>query len=532
MREVARVVSYRFGATFGRRWPTYLAVVLTVGVMGGLSMASIAAARRTQSSFTTFLASTNPSDLTIAVFPPGNGASSTGGYSASLTTAIRHLPDVTRVESWVQPFGLPLGPRGAPDVSTLSNVTVVGSVDGLSFNVDRPGVIEGTMADRTRPDQFVTTPAGAHFAGWHVGEVVPFGFYTARQIGSPGFATGKEIPTIRVDATLVGVVQFSDSVIQDQVDQYPTFALFTPALTDTLVARGMTFATYYAIQTAHGGQDVAAVERGFEHLIPPGATVQDHVTSLVAAKADRAIRPESIALGVFGIIALLATLAVGGQAIARTLRTGVADLDVLRAIGAGPAVVLNDGLVGTLGSMILGALLALGVATALSPFGPIGPVRSVYPDGGVAADWTVLGWGAVVILVTLGALSVAVGRRVVPHGRTGLRAPPVGRRGIPATLPRKPVCRRPRSPGCDSPSNPEPDDGPCRCVRCCSARPWPSLWWSPPSRSAAGCTPSSRALPSTAGTGLTRCSRRAAPMSHPRRSRSWTTTPRWPPTPM
>ena len=46
--------------------------------------------------------------------------------------------------------------------------------------------------------------------------------------------------------------------------------------------------------------------------------------------------------------------------------------------------------------------------------------------------WTVLGWGAVVILVTLGTLSVAVGRRVVPHRPAGLRSMAVGRRGVPA----------------------------------------------------------------------------------------------------
>ena len=255
MSHVLRVTRYRFRATFGRRWGDYLSIVLLVGLLGGLAIGAVAAARRTQSSFTTFLASTNPSDLTIAVFPPGSGASE-GGYSAKLTAGIKQLPDVKRVRSWVEPFGLPLGSNGAPRLSALSNVTVVGSVDGLSFDMDRPGVIQGKMADPARADQFVTTPAGAQFAHWHVGEAVPFGFYTAQQIGSSAFASGKVSPTVRVDATLVGIVQFSDSIVQDQVDQYPTFALFTPALTDAFVARGMTFATYYAIQTSHGGRDV------------------------------------------------------------------------------------------------------------------------------------------------------------------------------------------------------------------------------------------------------------------------------------
>ena len=429
MSQVLRVARYRFRATFRRRWGDYLAIVLLVGLLGGLAIGAVAAARRTQSSFTTFLASTNPSDLSIAVFPPGN-VGSEGGYSAKLTTSIKQLPDVKRVRSWVQPLGVPLRPNGVPQLSTLSNVTVVGSVDGLSFDMDRPGVIEGKMADAGRTDQFVTTPAGARFAHWHVGEAVPFGFYSGRQISSPEFGTAKVTPTIRVDATLVGIVQFSNSVIQDQVDEYPTFALFTPALTDTLVARGMTFTTYYAIQTVHGGRDVPAVERAFENLIPPGATVQDHVTSLVAAKADRAIRPVSIALAAFGVIAALAALAIGGQAIARLLGGTTGELEVLRAIGAGPAVMMGDGLVGALGSLLVGALLAVGVAIALSPLSPIGPVRSVYPNRGFAFDWTVLGLGVVVIIVVLGVLTVALDYRVARQRTFGLRAQAPARRQV------------------------------------------------------------------------------------------------------
>ena len=172
------------------------------------------------------------------------------------------------------------------------------------------------------------------------------------------------------------------------------------------------------------------MERAFQNVIPPGATVQDHVTSLVAAKADRAIRPESIALGAFGVIAALAALTVGGQAIARLLGATAGDLEVLRAIGAGPAVLMADGLVGALGSMLLGALLAVGVAIALSPLGPIGPVRSVYPDRGVAFDWTVLGLGVVVIIVALGVLTVALDYRLARTRTSGLRAQAPARRQV------------------------------------------------------------------------------------------------------
>jgi hypothetical protein len=42
-----RVGWYRFAATFGRRWGGYLTLVLLIGLIGGIALGSVAAARRT-----------------------------------------------------------------------------------------------------------------------------------------------------------------------------------------------------------------------------------------------------------------------------------------------------------------------------------------------------------------------------------------------------------------------------------------------------------------------------------------------------
>src|SRR5437763_7513732 len=68
--QVLRVSWYRFRATLRRRRRGYLALVLVIGLVGGLAMGAIAAARRTQSSFAVFRASTNPSDLLVALLDP------------------------------------------------------------------------------------------------------------------------------------------------------------------------------------------------------------------------------------------------------------------------------------------------------------------------------------------------------------------------------------------------------------------------------------------------------------------------------
>ena len=97
------------------------------------------------------------------------------------------------------------------------------------------------------------------------------------------------------------------------------------------------------------------------------------------AKAQRAIKPEAIALGVFGAIAGLAVLVIAAQLIGRLFGRVADDAPILRAFGAGRATLLGDGLIGVGIAVALGSLLAAGVAVALSPLTPLGPVRPVYP---------------------------------------------------------------------------------------------------------------------------------------------------------
>ena len=142
--------------------------------------------------------------------------------------------------------------------------------------------------------------------------------------------------------------------------------------------------------------DVAAVERRWNSTERYFTDFQ--VTSQIEAEAQQAIRPEALALGVFGGIAALAALFLAMQVIARQLGAREQDLVVMRAVGADPATTELDGSSASVASILVGSVLAVGVALALSPLFPIGPVRAVYPDPGVNADWTVLGVGFAVLV--------------------------------------------------------------------------------------------------------------------------------------
>ena len=160
--------------------------------------------------------------------------------------------------------------------------------------------------------------------------------------------------------------------------------LFTPALIRPLSVPSVS--VRYGLRLSAGARGVPAMEREIIGALPKGTTYGFHVTSVVKGQVDRTVKPEAIALAVFGVIAMLAALLISAQVIARQLQAGNEDLAVLRALGASPAMTMSDGLFGVAGAVGLGSLLAAGVAIGLSPLSPIGPVRPVYPSPG--SRWT------------------------------------------------------------------------------------------------------------------------------------------------
>ncbi len=412
MSQALRVAGYHFRKTFTRRWGGYLSVVLLVGLIGGIAMTSIAAARRTQSSYPTFLASTNPSDMNLSVY---NAVS--GGPTSSLTAKIAHLSNVKRVRTLDSPTFVPLASDGAPRLDTLGNVSIGGSVDGLLLYQDRTTVVQGREADPNRSDEMTMDATAAHILGVHVGQIVPMGFYTNAETNLPGFGTPSVTPRFRIDIKLVGIFVANNAVVEDDVDRAYGTVLLSPALIRRAISVSPMSVSpvVYGLQLEHGGRDVTSVEKDLVHLAPRGLTYQFHITSRVVTEVELAVKPESVALGGFGAIAAAICLVLGIQAISRQLSWGDEDRRTMRSLGAGPAATVADGLIGILGSVVLGSLLAVGVTVGLSPLSPLGPVRPVYPDRGIAFDWTVLGIGLSVLVSVLGAAAVVLAYRTAPH---------------------------------------------------------------------------------------------------------------------
>jgi hypothetical protein len=408
------VAWYRLRASFHDRWATYLTIVLLVGVIGGLAMGAVAGARRSQSAFPDYLASSHASDLQLQIVNPASPFGGLGG--PDLTQRLARLPHVLHVASAPGFSVAPLGSDGRPIAAevAMQNVGFVGSRAGEYFTQDRLPVAAGHRADPNRTDQFMASAEVARLARWHVGQRVSFGAYTVRQIEETNgnFLTVR--PAVHFSATLVGLVVFPSQLVRDDVDRFSYNVLMTPALTERLRASSG-FPTY-ALRLEHGGRDVPAVEGEIIHGLSNGSFYNFHLTSVAEGQVERASRPEAIALGVFGLIAGLAALLIAGQVIARVLRADRESMAVLRSLGARRVVVTSDAALGPLGAVVLGALLAVGLAVVFSPFAPLGPAGQVDPRPGVTFDWTVLAAGFLVLAVGLGALTVALAARQVARG--------------------------------------------------------------------------------------------------------------------
>ncbi len=447
MIEAWRVARYRFRATFGRQWGGLLAIVVLIGLVGGLAMGAVAGARRTQSSFPEYLRHVNADNLGVITAFDAPGVSNVP-YNAGLVAKIARLPLVKQVGDFtiVDPDTTPLdgheihlAPGGSPP-------NIGGSFDGQFSKVDRVTLKSGRLADPRRADEVVMDAGAAQAFGMHIGSVLPVGFYTNSQ-QSPGLqpapGTKLPVPHVKIDLKLVGIVVFPSQVVEDEVDAHSdTWMLLTPALMHELVPC-CAFVTETLMPIVGGNRNAAIVQKqiiGTDPQLKQFNGGGSDMTAVEEAKAERAVEPESIALAVFGAIAAIAALLLASQLIGRQIRFGTDERAVMRALGARPATTVGDGLFGVLGAVGLGSLFAAAVAVAISPFALLGPVRRV-EHVSIGFDWTVLGAGLAGLIVVLGAVAAFVAYRQAPHRiahrpeRARSRGSRLGRAAAEAGLP-------------------------------------------------------------------------------------------------
>ena len=237
-----RADSYRFARTFRRRIGGYLALAILIGLVGGLSLGAIAGARRTASSFPTYVASTNPSTLNEFAGLDNPTLGLTSGYDPTMLQTLAHLPHV--VASAVS-----VGFDGNIDLTSVAGIhahyttgetppTVVGGLQGEYLTQDRVTLVNGRMAEPRRTDEAVMDAQAAKEWGLHLGSVITMPFYSDAESNSP---TYNGPPYRLVTVRMVGEVVMANTVVQDDISALGSATvILTPALTRQLASAAPT----------------------------------------------------------------------------------------------------------------------------------------------------------------------------------------------------------------------------------------------------------------------------------------------------
>ena len=439
-----RAATYRFRATFGQRWGDYLTLIVLIGLLGGVALGAIAGARRTQSSYVTYLGTIHPSDLQIFTTFANSSIGGSLGYDPATNAEILRLPFVHGMDTIVGFDGnldfvhgehLRIQPGAKPPVFE-------GATGGEYRTQDAAHLVSGRLADPNNPHEAIMNAQAAKEMGLHIDSVLRIGLNSDAQEIAMSAPTGpSSLPAARVfTVRMVGIVVFPQDVDENDYDRLGSAeVLFSPAETRQIA----TCCAYYsdgALKLAGGSAHIGSVESELTRFGLAVPQVGFQTWGPAIAAADRAIKPVSVALAVFGGLAALSLLFVVIQVTSRQMRRHADETALLRALGAGPAMTMADGVLGMIGAIIVGCVVAVAVSVALSPLFPLGPVRPVYPVS-VAFDATVLGLGFAALVVVLSGVALLEAYRLDLRlrSRAGrvVRPPSIGTRlaaavGLPA----------------------------------------------------------------------------------------------------
>ena len=404
----------RFRAELRARWRALLGVALLVGLAGGVTLAAVAGARRTDTAFSRLLEKTNAADILVN---PDNGID-----SALRLEDVAKLPQVAQIG---REDGLMVSPANPRSMADIQNFALVGVSDGRAgFDFARPRLSAGRLPRRDRPNEVFVNEVMAERFGLTVGDRFPLvGFTDADTQAIDGSAAPEAVLAAirsgkvgrRIDARLVGIGRLPEDIAVDQgFEQSQMY--FGPGFRDRFpdVAAGFWGAV---VRLRHGAADVPAFRAGVEQLVPDEA-VAFQSTAKTATKVARAVRPSVLALTIFAVVIGLTGLLVIGQALARQTFVDAADNDALRALGTTRRQLFATTMLRATVVAVIGGLLAVVLAVVLSPLAPIGVARGAEPDPGIAVDAAVLGLGFLLaIAVVLVLAAVPAWRAAGIHGR-------------------------------------------------------------------------------------------------------------------
>lgn len=388
-------VLMRLRAGLRAGWRSALVLVLLIGTAGGAAIGAAAGARRTATAYDRYRSESVAHDVTI------------GAEGTALTSFADEIAALPQVRIAGLAAGLAVSPvdsrRAGGEMCCQAYVS-----DGVyGYSIDRPNVLEGRLPARDATTEALVNPAAAQALDLSPGDA----FDVRVQI--PGRRPG---PTTRLTVTGVGVAA-NEIVPVTNFDTFPVLLLSPRFLGEILDPATVPF--YVQTVRLHGDADAfaAAANRiAARHVRAPLFISSDDDR---VARVTRSLAPLWVALtGFAGVVALTLMLVVG-QLMARQLALDATDDAPMWALGMTRGDLVRLAAAKVLVIAAAGAVLAAGVAIAVSALMPIGPARLAEPHPGVEANLAILAGGAAIVVVVLLAGAAPAIRRA---GRGGVRS--------------------------------------------------------------------------------------------------------------
>lgn len=369
------------------RWRSLIVLGLLAGLAGGVCLAAVAGARRTDTAYARYRTATAAPDALVF-------GTQLGIHDADYS-AVMKLPEV------IDGGTFNLTAVGIKEIPHADGSLAPGDTH-LYNTLARPLLTEGRLPNPHRVDEMLVNRAAAKMLNLHVGQKLTL-VSTPNLDAFFGQAPLKGGPTVR--STIVGI---GDSEI-DLIFQ-PDEPAFIPS---------GAFLVKYGDQVGHAPNLVVRLKPGtdvnkFHQRAAKAMGLPDIPVRDIGEDAKRfthATDVERTGLLLFAAAAALAGFVLVGQALSRSIYAMAESSPTLRALGFTRRDLIT-GLVRPLAiSVVVGAATAFALAVALSPLFPIGLARQLEPDRGLHVDSLVLGVGAFAVIVGLLALGIAAALR-------------------------------------------------------------------------------------------------------------------------
>jgi hypothetical protein len=388
------VIVYRVRKALPRRWVATAVVAVLIAMVTGTVLTLVAGVRRTAAApdaYTKYVGGDQDALLQQREGPP-------------LTEKVASLPSVRWVSTITFTFA-EVDPQRQTDVNTL---TFAGTLPYGSR------LIEGRLADPTKPHEFIADEAFARAHDAKVGDVFPVASLSQQQADRGEFEN-PEGP--QFEGELVGIMR-SAAVLESEY----SIAVFSTAL--LAVPEQERVPIVASVMSVHLQPDASVEElRGELDRLPDGAGKEISLERepVISTDIRQAVDAQAQGIAVMALVATVLAVVALGQLLSRHARLAAADRRVLASMGStrrqlGGETVLTAAVPAAAG-LVGGVLLA---SAASSRF-PVGFVRLLEPDPGIKFDATALGLGALALFVLL---LVWVAVAFVAQGRTPVRTKP------------------------------------------------------------------------------------------------------------